>query len=123
MDHIEHPSELLWQERREWFETLFDVEKRRGEYLIGEQALGLVIDLQTAYCAGAFIACVILGCTIIDAHIREAEAGPDFEGGLAAAFQLSKFRVELEWLRQRRNQLVHFKLSRPALSVDDHYDH
>lgn len=123
MNQIEHPSQLLWQQRRDWFESLFDVENRGGGYLIGEQALGLLVDLQAAYCAGAFITCVILSCTIVDAHLRETEAEPTFDGGIGAAFALSEFREELEWLRKRRNRVVHFKALRPlTVSVDDHYD-
>lgn len=122
MDQIDHPSEALWKERRDWFEELFDIEMRGGSYIVGEHATGLLVDLQAAYCAGAFIACVILGCTIIDAHIRETEAGRDFQGGIEAAFGLSGFRAELDWLRKRRNRLVHFKgASGLAISVDDHF--
>ncbi len=122
MDQIDHPSEALWKERRDWFENLFDIEKRGGSYLVGEHATGLLVDLQATYCAGAFIACVILGCTIIDSHIRETEAGPDFQGGIEAAFGFSGFRAELDWLRKRRNRLVHFKgACGLAISVDDHF--
>lgn len=122
MDQIENPSEALWNERRDWFEDLFDIEKRGGSYMVGEHATGLLVDLQATYCAGAFIACVILGCTIIDSHIRETETGPDFRGGIESAFGFSSFRTELDWLRKRRNRLVHFKkTSELAISVDDHF--
>ena len=123
MDQIEHPPLSLWQQRRAWFEALFDVENRGGGYLIGEQALGMLIDLQAAYSAGAFLACVILSCTIVDAHIRETETKRNSDGGIRSAFDRSDFREELEWLRKRRNRLVHFKAARPlAVSVGDHYD-
>lgn len=123
MDQIEHPPSSLWKQRRDWFETLFDVETGGGGYLVGEHALGLLVDLQAAYCGGAFIACVILSCTIVDAHIRETETGEDFDGGIGAAFDLSEFREDLDWLRKRRNHLVHFKSARPlVVSVDAHYD-
>lgn len=124
MDQIEFPLEELWHQRRDWFENLFDIEKRAGGgYLVGEQATGLLVDLQAAYCAGAFIACVIIGCTILDSHIRETEAGPDFDGGIEAAFNLSDFRADLDWLRKCRNRLVHFKEGKGlAISVEDHFD-
>ncbi|MFQ5443462.1 MAG: hypothetical protein ACE5EK_02480 [Nitrospinales bacterium] len=122
MDQIEHPSQTIWKKRQDWFEDLFDVDKRGGGYLIGEQATGLLIDLQAIFCAGAFISCVILACTIIDSHLRETEAGSDFDGGIKATFQLSAFNDDLDWLRKRRNQLIHFKEKRDLpICVDDHY--
>ncbi|MDR4483195.1 MAG: hypothetical protein R3B95_08210 [Nitrospirales bacterium] len=60
----------------------------------------------------------------MDSHIRETETEPDFEGGIEAAFDhLSGFRADLDWLRKRRNRLVHFKETRDlAISVEDHFD-
>lgn len=122
MDHIEHPSEEDWTRRQEWFEALFDTEKRLGCYLCSEQALGLLIDLQAVYCSGAYVACIILASTIIDTHIRDVELGPDFDGGIKAAFETSKYFNELEWLRIRRNRLIHFKESKDAsITIDMHY--
>jgi hypothetical protein len=123
MDHLQCPSEESWTQRREWFEALFDVEnKRGGSYLIGEQATGLLVDLQSVSCSGAFIACIILACTAIDAHIREIEADPSFDGGIQAAFEISDFSRDLEWLRNRRNRLVHFKETKNhAITVEMHY--
>ena len=121
MDQLDYPSKEVWIQRREWFEQLFDVEKYPGAgFLLGEQATGLLVDLQAAYCGGAFIACVLLAGTIIDCHIREVEGAP--EGGMQAAFAISTFQNELQWLRKRRNRLVHFKASKdPVITVDNHY--
>ncbi len=122
MDHLDCPSDELWDQRRKWFEGLFDVDKRGGGYIIGEQANGLLVDLQAVYCSGAFISCLILACTIVDAQLREAEAPPGFDGGMKSIFELSSFNQELEWLRNRRNRLIHFKESKePAITVDMHY--
>jgi hypothetical protein len=47
MDQLDCPSRELWTQRREWFEQLFDVEKYPGAgFLVGEQATGLLVDLQ-----------------------------------------------------------------------------
>ena len=90
--------------------------------MIGEQATGLLVDLQAIYCAGAFISCIIIACTIIDSHIREIEAGPNFDGSIKASFEFSDHCDELDWLRKTRNRLIHFKESRGlAICVDDHY--
>lgn len=127
MDQLEYPSEEEWTRRRQWFEGLFDVDKRLGGYSCSEQALGLLVDLQAVYCTGAFISCILLACTIIDTHIRDVEA-PDFDGGMQGAFETSIYAKELEWSRVRRNRLVHFKAEKdPALTVDmqwsDRSDH
>lgn len=122
MDQIECPSSPTWEARRVRFEAEFDVEQLGGGYIIGEHATALLVDLQATFCAGAFLTTIILACTIVDAHLREAELDPHFEGGMQAAFQYSDHVSDLEWLRLRRNALVHFKSSRgPALTVDDHY--
>lgn len=122
MDQIEHPSSAIWDARREWFETQFDIEQRGGAYIIGEQATALLVDLQSIFCAGAFISSIILSCTIIDSHLREAELADDFDGGLQGAFANSESATDLEWLRRERNALVHFKPSKgPKITVDDHY--
>lgn len=120
MDQLEHPDERLWNERREWFEELFDIEKKGGSYLVSEHALGLLVDLQATYCAGAFTATLILACAIIDAHLSEVEGAG---GGMKSAFSTSMFAEDLEWIRVRRNRLVHYKDTEPsAISVDDHWN-
>lgn len=122
MDQIEYPSSANWEARRAWFDALFDIEQRGGAYVIGEQATALLVDLQSIFCAGASISSIILSCTIVDAHLREAELGDDFDGGMQAAFAYSALAVDLEWLRRERNALVHFKPSKgPKITVDDHY--
>lgn len=122
MDQIEFPSEGIWNARRDWFEREFDIDERGGGYIIGEQATALLVDLQAIFCAGAFISVLIISCTILDSHLREAELGERFDGGMQAAFEFSDNKDELGWLRKRRNELVHFKSSRgPVITVDDHY--
>lgn len=118
MDQIELPDDVIWNNRRQWFELLFDVETRGGGYLLGEHATGLLVDLQAIYCAGAFISCIILSCTIIDAYLHEVEG---FQGNIYETFRLSKNKDDLEWLRKRRNRLIHFKHDAMPISVDEHW--
>jgi hypothetical protein len=102
--------------------VIFDIESRGGGYILGEQATGLLVDLQAIYCAGAYISSVVIACTIVDAHLRETELHEGFEGGVRAAFLASQHNAELEWLRKRRNELVHLKRAEsPAISVDDQW--
>lgn len=124
MDQLECPSQKVWENRRRWFEDLFDIENKGGAYILGEHALGLLIDLQAVYCCGAFISAVILSCTIIDTHLRETELPKEFDGGIKSVFKEFDDDGELEWLRQRRNELVHLKsVELTAISVDDQWAH
>jgi len=118
MKHLGWPSEFDRNSQREWFEGVFDVDERGGGYVIGEQATALLIDLQCIYCAGAFVSVVVMSCTIVDCHLREAELPRNFKGGIKAVFESSAFAQELDWLRKYRNQLVHFGPTQ-AVTVDD----
>lgn len=122
MDQIEAPDRQEWEARRTWFEAQFDIEERGGAYAMGEQASALLIDLQAVFSAGAYISVIILGCAIIDAHLREVEADNRFEGGMQAAFSELTSVPDLDWLRRRRNSLVHFRAQAgAAITVDDHW--
>jgi hypothetical protein len=122
LDQIDCPEPLIWKQRQEWFDELFDVDRRGGGYVLGEHATGLLVDLQAVFCAGAFVSSVIIACAIVDAQMREAELESSFEGGMQAAFAQSTSSSDLEWLRLRRNELVHFKPTRPlAISVDNQW--
>lgn len=118
MDQLEYPKKHEWHSRRFWFEGLFDTEKRVGGFIVSEQALGLLVDLQAAFCAGAYIGVVILAAAVIDSHLKDVEGGL---GGMKQTFQLSGFGAELDWLRIRRNSLVHVKdFYNSTISVDAH---
>ncbi|MCR9255147.1 MAG: hypothetical protein NXI16_03535 [Alphaproteobacteria bacterium] len=119
MDQIEHPDIETWSARRLWFEGVFDIEKRGGAYLMSEHATGLLVDLQACFCAGAFVSCVLLSAAIVDSHLLELEVPRGRDGGMRANFAVSSFSQDLEWLRIRRNSLIHFKQNiEPAISVD-----
>ena len=123
MNQLECPSPETWAERRKWFEELFDVDRRGGGYIMGEHALGLLVDLQAVFCSGAWAATIIVSATVIDAHIREAELPPGFGGGLKAAFEAVS-KPEYEWIRLRRNEFVHFDSRRgPIITVEIQWDH
>ncbi len=73
MDQIDYPARSVWEVRQRLFEDIVDIEPRGGSLVIREQASGLLIDLQAIYCAGAFISVIVMACTVLDAHLREAE--------------------------------------------------
>lgn len=124
MDQIEMPDVQVWETRRKWFESQFDIEEHGGAVMAGEHASALLVDLQAIYCTGAYISVIILACTIIDAHLREVEADSRFDGGMLVAFTELTSIQDLDWLRTRRNRLVHFKpQARLEITVDDQWLH
>ena len=120
MDFLDLPSTLIWQERQKWFVEVIENEQGLGSYLVSEQACALSIDLQIAFCAGAWISVIILGLTIIDAHLREVEI-PGFKGSTADLIREANLENELNWLRKRRNKLIHINIENPEITVDEQW--
>jgi hypothetical protein len=108
MDHLEHPSWQLWEERRSWFEdTDQRLEPKLGCCFASEQACAIAADVQAAFCAGAWIAVLVLAVAVIDAQIQEYDSVIVSDA--------------IKHLRHRRNALVHVRPSRPAVTVDDQW--
>jgi hypothetical protein len=81
MEHLDCPSHEVWEERRIWFESLNDEISGQGSYLVSEQACALIAEVQSVFCAGAWVAVIILATAVIDAQLRETEV-PRFKGNL-----------------------------------------
>ncbi len=109
MEHLERPAELDWDERRLWFEEQEAVHSRDGVAELSEQACALMIDLQAAFCAGAWTAVVILAAAIVDAQSFHA----GFPGHGAPE--------ERSWLRGLRNALLHEDRKNPVITVEDQW--
>ena len=113
MDQLERPEEAVWDERRLWFEAREASCARAGAPAPSEQACALMIDLQAAFCVGAFSAAIVLAAAIVD-----AQAPPDVprEAGVPGVD-----RKTLRWLRGLRNRLVHEDPGNPAITIEDHW--
>ena len=109
MEHLERPDELEWDERRLWFEEREAAYAQDGVGDLSEQACALMIDLQVAYCAGAWSAVVILAAAIVDAQ------------SLHRGFPRDGLTEERAWLRGLRNGLLHEDSSDPALTIEDQW--
>jgi hypothetical protein len=118
MDHIEYPLQEVWEGRRDWFERL--AEPENGGYLLGEPSTALLSDVQSAFCAGAWIAVVILAAAAIDGHLREVEF-PDAKGNAQKLIDQSGGDSRLHSLRKRRNALVHVNPASFAITVEQQY--
>ncbi len=113
MEQLDPPDMVLWDERRLWFEEREAARARAGAPAPSEQACALMIDLQAAFCAGAWSAAIVLAAAIVDAQAlpgapREAEV-PGVE------------RKTLRWLRGLRNRLVHEDPANPVITIEDQW--
>ena len=117
MIHLEHPSIEIWEVRRRWFEQKAEP-PNDGGYLVSEQACALVADLQSVFCAGAWIAVIILAAAAIDAHLHDAEC---CTGSAKCAIDEAGAEPQLHKLRKRRNALIHSSPDRPAITVDEQW--
>ncbi len=61
--------------------------------------------MDIAFCAGAWSAVIIIAHAVIDAWLRDTEIG-DYK---SSSHQLFGDDENLQWLRKRRNQLVHVR--------------
>jgi len=113
MEQLEPPDEAVWHERRLWFEAREASCAKAGAPAPSEQACALMIDLQAAYCAGAFSAAIVLAAAIVDA---QALPGAPREAGVAGLD-----RKTLRWLRGLRNRLVHEDPANPAITIGDQW--
>jgi hypothetical protein len=113
MEQLERPEEAVWDERRGWFEAREAACARAGAPAPSEQACALMIDLQAAFCAGAFSAAIVLAAAIVDA---QAPPGSPREADVSGLD-----RKTLRWLRGLRNRLVHEDPANPAIVIEDHW--
>lgn len=120
MDHLEHPSLDLWEERREWFENLLNEYESVGSYLVSEQACALIAETQSCFCAGAWISVIIITFAVIDAQLRETEV-PNFRGNSKELIDILGFDERFQRLRKRRNRIIHINIDDPAITVDQQW--
>jgi len=120
MEHLEHPSLELWEERREWFENLLNEHESVGSYFVSEQACALIAEAQSCFCAGAWISVIILAFAVIDAQLRETEV-PYFKGNSKELINILGFDERFQRLRKRRNKIIHLNIDNPAITVDQQW--
>ena len=88
---------------------------------MSEQACALIIEIQAAFCAGAWAGVIILAMAVVDAALRETEI-PDFTGSTKKLIEIATADPRLQKMRKRRNALVHTDPENPALTVDQQWD-
>lgn len=118
MDLFEYPNREIWQKRRNWIDSELEKAEAGFSYLVSDHSTALFMDMQIAYCSGAWLSVVIMSVSVIDAHLRETEALDDKIG--TAKLLTEYYEGEnIDWLRQLRNRYVHHNLDKPILEMND----
>jgi hypothetical protein len=106
MSSLEPPPDDLWIGRYEWLRAIeARIAHPQGSYLLSSQGAFVSFDLEIAFCAGAWVSVIILSHAAIDATIRDTES-LDYRANSKILFAGDP---DLEWLRKRRNSLVHVR--------------
>lgn len=120
MDFLEYPNKGHWESRLRWFEELAESSGGDAAYIVSEQASALLGEVQTAFCAGAWVAVIVLAMAVVDAQLRETEL-PGFKGNTRELLAAVDANPDLQRLRERRNALVHINPENPAITVDQQW--
>jgi len=106
MAYADYPDQRTWRQREQWLqETEESFQHPQASYMMSAHGIFVSRDLDLAFCAGAWVAVIILSHTIIDAVVRDTE----FDDYKSSSFKLFGDDEELHWLRMKRNELVNVK--------------
>jgi hypothetical protein len=107
------PTAQEWSSRRDVFSGLgLKLYKGPGLERLPEKFRVFERELERCYCSGAFVACVILA----DALAEVFELSLDSAGRERLAADTA-LKDERRWLRERRNDLIHFLRAPNAVSL------
>ncbi len=106
MAYADLPDDETWRSREQWIQELEEsFQHPEASYLVSAQGTYLSRDMDLAFCAGAWAAVIIVAYAVIDATLRDTETG-DYK---SSSQQLFGDDDELQWLRKKRNLLVHVR--------------
>lgn len=93
MRALDPPNAKLWQMRADWFRRAYETNAGPRPPELDARAERLLGELEVAFCAAAWAAVVILAWAMVEAGERaHPEATP---------------QADADWLRERRNALIH----------------
>lgn len=121
MDLFDCPDKEIWSQRMDWIGKEIEDAEIGLVYSVSDQATALFMDMQLAYCAGAWLSVIITSISVIDAHLRETEA-LDETVGTAKLLNEYYEGYNINWLRQLRNRYVHLNLDKPVLEMNAWFD-
>lgn len=95
----------IYQERMNWLDKANT--KAKGEkysaYMISPLSYLLLVDIELAFCAGAWTAVIMLSDSAIECTLRQIHTN-DYASKSSVLFRDDP---DLQWLRNLRNDLVH----------------
>jgi len=104
MQSSERPEDNSQHQRWLWYVQAFElVKSKRFKALHSSHALLLEVDVQKAFCAGAWLSTIVLATAAIEANIRQIEK-QNYETKVSLLFGSDP---ELRWLREIRNEIMH----------------
>lgn len=121
MDLFDYPDKEIWIKRRQWLDNELEKAETGLVFAVSDHSTALFMDMQIAYCSGAWISVVIMSVSVIDSHLRETEA-MDTSIGTAKLLKEYYEGEEIDWLRQLRNKYVHHNLDKPFFEMNDWFD-
>jgi len=121
MDLFDYPDKNIWSKRRQWLDDELEKAETGLMYAVSDHSTALFMDMQIAFCSGAWISIVIMSVSVIDSHLRETEA-MDTSIGTAKLLKEYYEGEEIDWLRQLRNKYVHHNLDKPLIEMNDWFD-
>jgi hypothetical protein len=101
MRTLSPPDPKLWQSRADWFWRAHDLNAGPHPLDLSPRASLLLAELETVFCAGAWAAVVIVAWALVEAEERAAERAAVARG------EERRPEPDADWLRARRNALVH----------------
>lgn len=121
MDLFDYPNKEIWTKRRQWLDNELEKAETGLVYAVSDHSTALFMDMQIAFCSGAWISVVILSVSVIDSHLRETEA-MDTSIGTAKLLKEYYEGEEIDWLRHLRNKYVHHNLNKPFIEMNDWFN-
>lgn len=111
------PTQLVWESRREKFMGLENVALGDRPFSNHPQIEPLIYELQCAFCAGAWLAVVMLALAMVEVYlhsngVRNRKEWGQFLGPLGLS-------EKVIWLCSRRNALLHMQNERnPSIEME-----
>lgn len=120
-DKFCYPNEQVWRSRRAWLDERIDEANSAFSYQVSDHSIALFMDMQVAFCSGAWLSVVIMSISVMDSHLRETEA-TDSRMGTALLLREYFIGDDIDRLRRLRNKYVHHNLDNPVFDTNQWFN-